>query len=254
MEYLHAHDIIHRDIKPENILLHANGHICLTDFGFAKILHNTTTRTICGTSEYMAPEMILYRPYGVSVDFWSLGVLAFQLLTGNLPFVAKACKDLNHRIIFDKLIMPQCATTACCVLLKGLLDRDVRKRLQTPALKQLVFFRDVDWTAVQELRVQPPQLPTQVATTEDTSALCALLAEEFAVDPTALQDDDFPGFAFGEPIQCSVQQAADWDQCFSNRSLKAQKRHKLKVKTAQLQADKRHADSSSKLHLPAVLH
>lgn len=87
LEHLHENHIIHRDLKPENILVSADGHIVLTDFGLAKeqvVDHDSGATTWCGTIEYMAPEMLQGKNYGKSADFWSLGILIYDMLNGRV--------------------------------------------------------------------------------------------------------------------------------------------------------------------------
>jgi p70 ribosomal S6 kinase len=125
LECLHLHHIVHRDLKPENILLRADGHICITDFGLAKeIGDGVTTRTLCGTSEYMAPEMLTRTGYGKAVDYWALGALTYEMLSSHPPFSAKTQKDLDHKILTEKLSLPTYLTAPACSLLRGLLERD----------------------------------------------------------------------------------------------------------------------------------
>ena len=84
IKFLHEKSIVYRDLKPENLLIDREGHICLTDFGFAKSMPNDRTFTLCGTPEYLAPEIIKGAKvgYGKSVDWWALGVLIFEMLSG----------------------------------------------------------------------------------------------------------------------------------------------------------------------------
>jgi ribosomal protein S6 kinase beta len=123
VEFLHAMGIIHRDLKPENILLSSTAHVSITDFGFAKEISSNEegNRTLCGTSEYMAPEMLVRNGYGKSVDWWSLGALCFEMLTGNPPFKGKTSKELDRKIIQDKLVTPPFLSSAAHSLLKGIL-------------------------------------------------------------------------------------------------------------------------------------
>ncbi|VDN21113.1 unnamed protein product [Cylicostephanus goldi] len=85
LRYLHLRNIVYRDLKPENLLLSKNGHVKLSDFGLAKVLKGKTY-TICGTAEYMAPEILLKKGYGAEVDWWSLGILIYELISGSPPF------------------------------------------------------------------------------------------------------------------------------------------------------------------------
>ena len=97
IEFLHNKGIIHRDLKPENVLLRDDGHVCITDFGLAKEIGDLeSARTLCGTSEYMAPEMLTRNGYGKGVDWWSLGALCYEMLSGKPPFTAKTQKDLGE--------------------------------------------------------------------------------------------------------------------------------------------------------------
>ena len=133
IEHLHSHNIIHRDLKPENVLLAADGHVCITDFGLAKETNkDADNRTLCGTSEYMAPEMLTRNGYGSAVDWWSFGALLFEMLTGEPPFVMKkneSSKDLDTKILTQKVSIPGYLSHEASSLLKGMLDKDPSKRL-----------------------------------------------------------------------------------------------------------------------------
>lgn len=97
-EYLHTKNIIYRDLKPENILINTNGYLKLTDFGFAKIIEGKTY-TLCGTPEYLAPEIILNKGHGKPVDWWTLGILVYEMLVGIDPF-----NDDDPMMIYQKII------------------------------------------------------------------------------------------------------------------------------------------------------
>lgn len=110
LEHLHNHDIVYRDLKPENILLDANGHIALCDFGLSKanLTANATTNTFCGTTEYLAPEVLLDdQGYTKMVDFWSLGVLVFEMCCGWSPFYAEDTQQMYKNIAFGKVRFPR---------------------------------------------------------------------------------------------------------------------------------------------------
>ena len=168
VEFLHDMGVVHRDLKPENVLLKRNGHICLTDFGLAKeVGDNTRVRTLCGTSEYMAPEMLLRNGYTKAVDWWSLGALFYEMLVGKPPFQAKkgeSSKDLDKKIISEKFLIPNYLHANTVSLIRGLLEKDMNKRLGSSksnmfviggvaALKSHPFFNmhkgeTLDWKAV----------------------------------------------------------------------------------------------------------
>merc|ERR1711916_40468 len=99
--YLHKNGVIYRDLKPENVLLNEEGHICLTDFGMSKLFRDGKTRrakSVCGTAEYLAPEIIKRQSYNRSVDWWTLGVMTFEMLAGKGPFKGKDQTDLQKKI------------------------------------------------------------------------------------------------------------------------------------------------------------
>ncbi len=97
-EYLHSKNVIYRDLKPENLLLSSSGHLKITDFGFAKYVPDVTW-TLCGTPDYLAPEIIQSKGYGKAVDWYSLGVLIFEMLAGYPPFF-----DEDHVRLYEKIL------------------------------------------------------------------------------------------------------------------------------------------------------
>ncbi|KAF3923054.1 Phototropin-2 [Dactylellina cionopaga] len=168
LEHLHNHDIVYRDLKPENILLDANGHIALCDFGLSKsnLSKNETTNTFCGTTEYLAPEVLLDElGYTKMVDFWSLGVLVFEMCCGWSPFYAEDTQQMYKNIAFGKVRFPKDALSLeGRNFVKGLLNRNPKHRLgaQRDAieLKEHPFFSDVDWEALKQKKSIPPFKPT----------------------------------------------------------------------------------------------
>ncbi|KAK6533918.1 hypothetical protein TWF281_005262 [Arthrobotrys megalospora] len=174
LEHLHNHDIVYRDLKPENILLDANGHIALCDFGLSKsnLSKNETTNTFCGTTEYLAPEVLLdEQGYTKMVDFWSLGVLVFEMCCGWSPFFAEDTQQMYKNIAFGKVRFPKDALSLeGRNFVKGLLNRNPRHRLgalrDAIELKEHPFFADVDWEALKQKKSIPPFKPTLKSETD----------------------------------------------------------------------------------------
>ncbi|KAF3921151.1 hypothetical protein ABW21_db0201636 [Orbilia brochopaga] len=174
LEHLHRHDIVYRDLKPENILLDANGHIALCDFGLSKsnLRKNETTNTFCGTTEYLAPEVLLDElGYTKMVDFWSLGVLVFEMCCGWSPFFAEDTQQMYKNIAFGKVRFPKDALSLeGRNFVKGLLNRNPKHRLgahrDAAELKEHAFFADVDWEALRQKRSIPPFKPTLKSETD----------------------------------------------------------------------------------------
>ncbi|KAI5795438.1 kinase-like domain-containing protein [Peziza echinospora] len=176
LEHLHNNNIVYRDLKPENILLDANGHIALCDFGLSKanLAANATTNTFCGTTEYLAPEVLLDETgYTKMVDFWSLGVLVFEMCCGWSPFYADDTQQMYKNIAFGKVRFPKDAMSLeGRNFVKGLLNRNPKHRLgavhDAKELKEHPFFADVDWTALVRKDVIPPFKP-KLSSETDTS-------------------------------------------------------------------------------------
>eukprot|EP01123_Difflugia_compressa_P014001 TRINITY_DN6867_c0_g1_i1.p1 TRINITY_DN6867_c0_g1~~TRINITY_DN6867_c0_g1_i1.p1 ORF type:complete len:406 (+),score=64.95 TRINITY_DN6867_c0_g1_i1:170-1219(+) len=161
LEYLHSQHIIHRDLKPENILITAQGHVCLTDFGLAKeaVTSDEGASTFCGTMEYMPPEMILGQKYGKPADFWSVGILIFDMLTGQPPFRNNNRKKLQEMILHKKITMPSFWKKDTHSIIKDLTIRDPKKRLKLDQIKKHAFFKSINWQKLGSLEVEPPFKP-----------------------------------------------------------------------------------------------
>ncbi|KAL8763755.1 MAG: hypothetical protein Q9184_000547 [Pyrenodesmia sp. 2 TL-2023] len=176
LQHLHKYDIVYRDLKPENILLDANGHIALCDFGLSKanLTKDDTTNTFCGTTEYLAPEVLLDEAgYTTMVDFWSLGVLVFEMCCGWSPFYADDTQQMYKNIAFGKVRFPKDAlSNEGRNFVKGLLNRNPKHRLgainDAEDLKAHPFFADMDWVALANKTIVPPFKP-QLTSVLDTS-------------------------------------------------------------------------------------
>lgn len=165
----HLHDelgVVYRDLKPENILLDAEGHLLLTDFGLSKVAtDDATCSSMLGTVEYMAPEVIKGEKYGKAVDWWSLGALAYDLMTGSPPFRGNNNHKIQQNILKQKLIMPYFLSPDAKDLLNRLLRKEPGKRLGSHMPKDLAiikghrFFRKIDWKKLAAREVEPPIQP-----------------------------------------------------------------------------------------------
>ncbi|XP_027457027.1 ribosomal protein S6 kinase alpha-2 isoform X1 [Callorhinus ursinus] len=191
LDHLHGLGIIYRDLKPENILLDEEGHIKITDFGLSKeaIDHDKRAYSFCGTIEYMAPEVVNRRGHTQSADWWSFGVLMFEMLTGSLPFQGKDRKETMALILKAKLGMPQFLSMEAQSLLRALFKRNPCNRLGAgidgvEEIKRHPFFVTIDWNKLYRKEIKPPFKPA-VGRPEDT----------FHFDPefTARTPTDSPG-------------------------------------------------------------
>ncbi|XP_029420380.1 ribosomal protein S6 kinase alpha-2 isoform X1 [Nannospalax galili] len=191
LDHLHGLGIIYRDLKPENILLDEEGHVKITDFGLSKeaIDHDKRAYSFCGTIEYMAPEVVNRRGHTQSADWWSFGVLMFEMLTGSLPFQGKDRKETMALILKAKLGMPQFLSMEAQSLLRALFKRNPCNRLGAgidgvEEIKRHPFFVTIDWNKLYRKEIKPPFKPA-VGRPEDT----------FHFDPefTARTPTDSPG-------------------------------------------------------------
>lgn len=168
IDFLHKHNIVYRDLKPENILIAADGHLKLIDFGFAKITaqSNGMCWTLCGTPDYLAPEIIRARGYNSSVDWWSVGVLLFEMLAGYPPFYTE---DNNPIKLYEKILAghvqyPSFFEAGAKDLLKSLLTADLSKRFGNLArgsrdIFSHMWFAEIDWDCLYRKEIPAPYVP-----------------------------------------------------------------------------------------------
>ncbi|XP_071970458.1 protein kinase C delta type-like [Engystomops pustulosus] len=204
LKYLHARGIIHRDLKPENILMDSTGHIKIADFGLAAVdVYSSETITeYAGTPGYMAPEIHLNKPYNNSVDFYSLGVILYELATGHFPFYeGESSNKILESIASFSLEYPCNLHHQIRNILKGVFRKSPKKRQKfCKTISRHPFFADVDWSDIWTGRARPPyvMLPSEAVTSHHTVPLSALLSSaEARKTPITSEDRElFQGFSY----------------------------------------------------------
>jgi len=191
IQYLHEKNIVYRDLKPENLLIGSNGYLKITDFGFAKELHQDTW-TLCGTPEYLAPEIIQSKGHGLGVDWWALGILMYEMLCGYPPFYDENPFGIYQKILVGKTDFPKYFDDFAKDLVKRFLTADKDQRLGcvmggAADIRRHKFFRGVDWAALAGQQIPAPIVP-MVSSPLDTHYF-----EEYDED-----DDRAPGVLTAE--------------------------------------------------------
>ncbi|CAL4930842.1 unnamed protein product [Urochloa decumbens] len=206
--HLHANGIMHRDLKPENILLDADGHAMLTDFGVAKEFdENTRSNSMCGTVEYMAPEIVQGRGHDKAADWWSVGILLFEMLTGKPPFVGGNRDKIQQKIVKEKIKLPTYLSSEVHSLLKGLLHKEAGRRLGSgpggsDEIKNHKWFKSINWKRLEGRQIQPSFRPnvagkTCIANFDECWTSMPVL-DSPAASPVAA-NSNFVGFSYVRP-------------------------------------------------------
>jgi serum/glucocorticoid-regulated kinase 2 len=213
LECLHGFKVIYRDLKPENILLDYTGHIALCDFGLCKLdmKDEDRTNTFCGTPEYLAPELLLGNGYTKSVDFWTLGVLLYEMLTGLPPFYDENTNEMYKKIVQEPLTFPShdIVPAAARDLLTRLLDRDPQRRLGANGAAEIKahhFFSNIDWRKLLQRKYEPTFKPS-VVDALDTENFDHDFTDEIPVDSVVegnalsqTMQDQFTGWSYNRPV------------------------------------------------------
>ncbi|CAD6993010.1 unnamed protein product [Ceratitis capitata] len=174
LEYLHYLHLLYRDLKPENVMIDKNGYIKLTDFGFVKRVE-TRTMTLCGTPEYLAPEVIQSKPYGSCVDWWSYGVFLYEMVNGTSPF---APHNNDIMLMYSKIVdgeykMIKTFSPELKNLIENLLQVDLSKRFGSlingnKDIKDHEWFKPINWFSILNQEMPAPYVP-QIVNDEDLS-------------------------------------------------------------------------------------
>jgi len=205
LEYLHEHDIIHRDIKPENILLDKSGHIVLIDYGLSKLSGSHMNESYVGTEPYIAPEIILHKPHDRMVDFWSIGVLGFEMVNGTPPFSLRNTDENLRKAVLHQTpqFSPKKFAKTTQLLLTGLLQKNPKIRFGCfdkkgaggmPGVMAHKFFKGVKWPDVRARKMRPPSVP-------EYSDPVKLKARPFTEPPDS---------------SCFRRHFGDYEYCYSN--------------------------------------
>ncbi|XP_076255095.1 cAMP-dependent protein kinase catalytic subunit 1-like isoform X2 [Rhynchophorus ferrugineus] len=197
LEFLHYCDVIYRDLKPENILIDIKGYLKIADMGFCKIVKGRTW-TLCGTPEYIAPEIILSKGYGKAIDWWSYGVLLFEMSAGYPPFTSNDPMKVYEKIISCKYKCPAFFTLELSDLIRNLLQIDLSRRYGnlrngSADIKGHRWFHHINFEGIYNRQIDPPFKP-KVKSPSDTSNFEEFPESDLRISQHNLFQDQFEKF------------------------------------------------------------
>jgi len=208
IDHLHKNNIIYRDLKPENVLINKDGYIKITDFGLSKenISDNTGAKSFCGTPEYLAPEIVEGKGHGQAVDWWSLGSILYEMLTGMPPFYNNDREKLFNSIKSGQVKFPKYLSKEAVDLLQKFFVKDPEKRLGSGPnglndIKSHPFFSSIDWDSILAKKIKPPFTPKLKSPTDtryiDQEFTNLSIKESIGTgDSLNPEDDPYGGFSY----------------------------------------------------------
>ncbi|XP_051752315.1 protein kinase C, delta a [Ctenopharyngodon idella] len=208
LQFLHSKGIIYRDLKLDNVMLDGDGHIKIADFGMCKenVFGDNRATTFCGTPDYIAPEILLGQQYSFSVDWWSFGVLIYEMLIGQSPFHGDDEDELFESIRMDTPHYPRWITVDTRDMLERLFERDPSRRLGIVGnIRGHQFFKTVNWPALERKEVEPPFKPKVKAPNDCSNFDREFLSEKPRLSHCekglidSMDQSAFAGFSFINP-------------------------------------------------------
>lgn len=204
LEYLHSKDVIYRDLKPENVLIDAEGYIKITDFGLSRQhAKDNEAKSICGTPEYLAPEIIMKLGYGKAVDWWTLGSIIYEMLTGIPPFYSQSKQELFEKIKMQHPKYPAYFSPLATDLISLLLKKDFIKRLGhkggAAEVKAHPWFAPINWDMLLAKKYDAPFIPklsNNLGLLNFDVEFTEMTIDSFEVDPLSGEIRHYAGFSW----------------------------------------------------------